>query len=151
MPLNDHFTRGVNKRFRWEGFHAHWTVNIVRRLNGTTLPAAYHAEPRVRLGTEVEIDIGTLEPRPRPVDRSNGGTSTSVAVYSPPEPADTLVADLSKEDVFEVQVFDDDTGEALVAAIELVSPGNKDRPQSRHVRLHRFRRRTNRFANRPAL
>jgi Protein of unknown function (DUF4058) len=39
---------------------------------------------------------------------------------------------LSQEDLFEVQVFDDELGEHLVAAVELISPGNKDRPQSRH-------------------
>lgn len=40
--------------------------------------------------------------------------------------------DLSQEDLFEVQVFDDARGENLVAAIELISPSNMDRPQNRH-------------------
>lgn len=34
--------------------------------------------------------------------------------------------------MFEVLVIDDDAGAELVAAIELVSPRNQDRPQSRH-------------------
>jgi hypothetical protein len=42
-----------------------------------------------------------------------------------------MEADLSQEDLFEVRVYDDKLGE-LVAAIELISPRNKDRWQSRH-------------------
>ena len=53
----------------------------------------------------------------------------AVAVYSPPMPALTLEANLSQEDLFEVQVYD---RVELVAAIELISPPNKDRPESRH-------------------
>jgi hypothetical protein len=36
-------------------------------------------------------------------------------------------------DIFEVQVFNTDAGPRLVAAIELVSPRNKDRPEARQA------------------
>ncbi len=36
-------------------------------------------------------------------------------------------------DVFEVRVFTDEEGLRLVAAVELISPSNKDRPGKRHV------------------
>ena len=128
MPLRDHFTETIPKRFRWEGFHSLWAATMVRRLNRGLLPPGYHAEPRVRLGTLAEIDVGTREERAAAVRGSSAGSNGGVAVYSPPAPVLTIETDLSEEDLFEVHVFD---GE-LVAAIELISPRNKDRPQSRH-------------------
>ena len=44
-----------------------------------------------------------------------------------------VAVDLPLQDVFEVRVYDDRRGRRLVAAIELVSPGNKDRPENRHA------------------
>jgi hypothetical protein len=131
MPLRDHFNDAIPQIFRWEGFHSLWAGTMVRRLNRGLLPAAYHAEPRVRLGTLVEIDLAALEQTSKSEPELPQGSNGTVAVYSPPQPALTLDADLSQDDLFEVQIFDDKRGE-LVAAIELVSPGNKDRPQSRH-------------------
>jgi hypothetical protein len=127
MPLRDHFNDKNPQLFRWEGFHSQWAGTMVRRLNRGLLPPDYHAEPRVRLGTIVEVDAGTLE---RPAELVDG-SGRSVAVYAPPRPALTVEVDLSQEDLFEIQVYDDTLGD-LVAAIELISPHNKDRPQSRH-------------------
>jgi hypothetical protein len=132
MPLRDHFSKDVVQRFRWEGFHALWASTMVRRLNRGWLPSSYLAVPRVRLGTQVEVDIGTLERHSEVEHGSSASTEAGVVVYSPPRPSLTLEADLSQQDIFEVQVYDDARGEHLVAAIELISPGNKDRPQTRH-------------------
>jgi hypothetical protein len=41
-------------------------------------------------------------------------------------------ADLSQEDLFEVEIFEDEPREHLVAAIELICPRNKDLSQGRH-------------------
>ncbi len=41
--------------------------------------------------------------------------------------------DWPNQDEYEVRVYDDRHGRRLVAAIELVSPGNKDRPESRRA------------------
>jgi hypothetical protein len=131
MPLRDHFSDKVPNPFNWEGFHSQWAATMVRRLNRGLLPVGYHAEPRVRLGTLAEVDVGTREERPAVVHGGPAGPNGGVAVYSPPAPVLTLEADLSQEDLFEVQVYDTKLGE-LVAAIELISPRNKDRPQSRH-------------------
>jgi hypothetical protein len=131
MPLRDHFNDKIPQPFRWEGFHSQWAGTMVRRLNRGLLPADFHAEPRVRLGTFVEIDAGALERPSELLRETPNGSEGGLAVYSPPRPALTLEADLSQEDLFEVQVYDDKLGE-LVAAIELISPRNKDRPQSRH-------------------
>jgi hypothetical protein len=132
MPLRDHFTETIPKQFRWEGFHSTWPVTMMRHLNRGLLPPGYHAEPRVRLGTLAEVDVGTREERTATMRGAPDGSRGGVAVYSPPAPVLTLETDLFQEDLFEVQVFDDELGENLVAAIELISPRNKDRPQSRH-------------------
>lgn len=60
MPLPDHFRPPFSKRASWEGFHAQWPGVIVRQLR-ERLPRGYRAEPRVRLGTAIEIDIGAIE------------------------------------------------------------------------------------------
>ena len=60
----------------------------------------------------------------------NGGVA--VAVWSA-EPAVVLAVetDLADFDEFEVRVYDTSDEQRLVAAIELISPGNKDRPAHR--------------------
>lgn len=42
-----------------------------------------------------------------------------------------VVSGHSEQDVYEVQVYDTERGRRFVAAIELVSPSNKDRPEAR--------------------
>lgn len=49
-------------------------------------------------------------------------------MWAPPKPIATAPLDFQDPDVFEVQVLNEDEGPRLVAAIELVSPANKDRP-----------------------
>lgn len=131
MPLRDHFSEESPQRFNWEGFHSQWAGTIVRHLNRNVLPEDYHAEPRVRLGTLAAIDVGTREVPDAGRREQAAELGGPVALYSPPTPALTFEADLSQEDLFEVQVLRGGAGE-LVAAIELISPGNKDRPESRH-------------------
>jgi hypothetical protein len=56
-----------------------------------------------------------------------------IAVWAPPHPPQTALLAATPADLFEVQVFTDEEGPQLVAAVELVSPANKDRPGDRHV------------------
>lgn len=106
---------------------------IVQRL-APLLPDEYVAEPRVHLGTNFEIDVCTFEPE-HPAARlpiqsgGNGGTAT--AIWAPPEPTLAVAADPTEQYAYEVLVFDESRTRQLVAAVELVSPGNKDRPASR--------------------
>jgi hypothetical protein len=44
-----------------------------------------------------------------------------------------IAVDFPAQDVFEVRVYDDERGQRLVAAVELVSPGNKDRAENRRA------------------
>ena len=55
----------------------------------------------------------------------------SVAVWAPPKPSLTVGADIADLDTIEIEVRNDEEGYRVVAAIELVSPANKDRPGHR--------------------
>ena len=134
MPLRDHFRPPVVEKSSWEGFHAVWPTVIVQHLR-SFLPPGYKAEPRVRLGTEMEIDIGALESRDDPsygvASQHNGGTGTATWTGGPA--ALDLETDLPEEYEYEIRIFDHQRRRELVAAIELVSPANKDRPQTREA------------------
>src|SRR5207302_8562537 len=60
-----------------------------------------------------------------------GGVAT--AVWAPPRPTLTVVTDLPTQDVYEVLVYDEQRHCRLVAAVEIVSPANKDRPEHRRA------------------
>ena len=60
MPLRDHFRPPVNRRSSWEAVHGGWPMVMVQHLV-RTLPDRYVAEPRVHLGAQVEVDVGTYE------------------------------------------------------------------------------------------
>ena len=123
MPLRDHFHLPLRGLCTWESFHSGWTNEIMRQLN-RTLPPGYAARPNVKLGVDVEADVGTLEQPGRAWAADNGGVAT--AVWAPPRPTLSVAVDFHHLDVFEVQVHREG-GLELVAAIELVSPRNKDR------------------------
>lgn len=126
MPLRDHFRPPVTKQRSWDSFHGMWPALIVQQLF-ELLPAGYVAAPTVQFGTNSEIDVSAFEQDDAVTYRTaaNGG----VATMSPPAP--TLDADLSDQDEFEVRIYDEEQGQRLVAAIEIVSPANKDRPAHR--------------------
>ncbi len=138
MPLRDHFLPPIWNRSSWEGFHGGWPMTIVQQLT-RILPADYTAEPRVHLGGYYEIDVVAFEQDDRrsngvPAWGSNaedGGLATST--YAPPEPTLVLDTDLNDQYQYEVLVFDQTRGRRLVAAIEIVSPANKDRPENRRA------------------
>src|SRR5204862_1483859 len=78
---------------------------------------------------QVEIDVCTFaEKTPAPNAESGG-----VALWAPPKPMAIAPVDFQDPDVFEVQVMSEEEGPRLVAAIELVSPANKDRPANRRM------------------
>ena len=57
----------------------------------------------------------------------------ATAVWAPARPTLTVHTDLPSEAEYEVRVFDSQRGCRLVAAVELVSPANKDRPEHRRA------------------
>lgn len=113
MPLRDHFRPPTSKAASWEALHGQWPAVLVQQLK-TRLPPGYVAAPRVHLGPFIEIDIAAAE---------RGLAAPSVAV-------ETEVPD---DDEYAVRVYDTELEHTLVAAIEIVSPGNKDRPDKRNA------------------
>lgn len=135
MPLRDHFRSPLDDQRHWEGFHATWPVMIVALLR-RKLPRRYFAEPRVHSGSSAEIDVATFENEGEGVPTAgegNGNGGVATAVWAPPRPTLTVTTDLPAQDVYEVQVYDEKRHFRLVAAVEIVSPANKDRPEHRRA------------------
>jgi hypothetical protein len=133
MPLRDHFHAPWTDENLWEGFHSAWANTLVRHLNESLLPERYRAVPQVHLGTTVETDVATFERLSANGSTSAGEGLASAAAWMPPEPAQTITVEFLDQDICEVRVFDEERGMRLVGAIEFVSPGNKDRPESRQA------------------
>jgi hypothetical protein len=133
MPLFDHFHPPLSEERHWEGFYSKWANVLVDELNETLLPSGYFAEPHVHMGARVEIDAATFEGESIPGRPTRDGATAVMPVrtWAPPEP--TLVMPAAFPDTFEVRVIDTEAGSRLAAAIELVSPANKDRPEHRRA------------------
>ncbi len=127
MPLRDHFRSPVNDTHSWDEVHGQWPGEIVRDLT-KILPAGFRAAPKVHLGSPFEVDISTYDLDSRDPDApiEAGGTATQTAL----SPTFTVEAALSDQDEYEVRIYDAERGRTLVAAIEIVSPSNKDRPEA---------------------
>ena len=107
MPLLDHHHPPLSERRHWEAFYASWVATMTDALN-RSLPSDYFAEIRVRARQRIQSDEIAL-----PV-----ADLTQPAAF-PPE--------------FGVHIYETSGGPTLVAAIELVSPGNKDRDETRRA------------------
>jgi len=129
MPLRDHFHLPLRGLCTWESFHSGWANEIMRQLN-KTLPAGYVARPNVKLGVDVNADVGALEQPGQHSIENGGGVAT--AVWAPATPTLSVAVDIHHLDIFEVQVHREG-GLEMVAAIELVSPRNKDRQTARRL------------------
>jgi hypothetical protein len=135
MPLRDHFHPPLDNQSSWEELHGQWPAMIVMALN-RLLPARYVAAPRVHLGAFAEIDVSAYEteetdPLAPATGADQGGVAT--AVWTPTRPTFGVVTDLPDQDEYEVRVYDTKRNRRLVAAIEIVSPANKDRPEHRRA------------------
>ena len=87
------------------------------------LPQRCFAEANAQFG--IEIDVVTWQ------EPGGKGNAAGIAgTWTPPAPAQTLAFPLTG-DVVEVLIYDTQAGPTLIGAIELVSPSNKDRPESR--------------------
>jgi hypothetical protein len=121
MPLRDHFHGWLKRELQWHSFHSAWATTIAYALN-PQLPEGFRALPNVQ--TSIEIDVATFgnarppSPNsPRPEEwQPSGGTLT-------------VPFDLA-EQAAEVLIHAYRDGRYLAAAIELVSEGNKDRPEA---------------------
>jgi hypothetical protein len=133
MPLLDHFHPPVELRYPWESFHSSWATRLADALNEDWLPPEFIAAEHTHAGAHLEIDVATFQ---QSSDRSaaelNGITVATAAprIYTPPAPAQIMPAVFP--DNFEVRIYAAG-GFTLVAAVELISPGNKDRPEERRA------------------
>lgn len=130
MPLRDHFRPPLNQHSSWEEVHGGWPMVIVQQL-GQLLPPQYVAAPRVHLGSQAEIDIAAYDRGDRTADYSSSVGGLATAAWAPAKPTFEFETELADFDEYEVRIYDTQRGRHLVAAIELICPANKDRPESR--------------------
>src|SRR6201988_1714043 len=132
MPLRDHFRGPGSKMFRWETVHLTWPTMIVAKL-GQRLPPEFIAAPGAHQGSSVAVDVAAYE---RDVPRCSAASAngSEAEPWAPGEPSIAVAAALPAADEDEVCVYDDtDAQRQLVAAVELVSPANKDLPHHRRA------------------
>jgi|SRR5579859_6142608 len=130
MPLLDHFNPPLFPARHWESFHSQWASAIANLLNQRVLPKSYFAEMQVHIGSRVEVDVAALEHIGRHEEVNVGGVAVmQPRVWAPPVAAMSMPAIFP--DSIEVLVYDMESGYTLVGAVELVSPGNKDRDEAR--------------------
>ncbi len=131
MPLLDHFHPPLSERRPWESFHATWASALADALNERVLPPGYIALEQVHAGPAIEIDVATTTD---PAAGANGGGGTATLPRTVWLPA---TAPLVLPAVFPpgctVEILSTEGGRTLVAALELVSPGNKDRAATRSL------------------
>lgn len=122
--LLDHFHPPFSERFGWKSFHTQWAAVITADLN-EKLPPGWRAAGEAEFG--IEIDVGVVDDR----EATDGGQPEyPVLSWQPQQPTLTIPFTLST-DIVEIRVLNTSYGPELVGAIELVSPANKDRPETR--------------------
>jgi hypothetical protein len=135
VQLLDHFHPPLSMVRHWESFHARWAAAIADVLNDELLPAEYFAEVQVHVGSRIEVDVGTFADESARVEHTQRSGMTAVTLaarpWAPTAPAMKMPAVFP--DSLEVLVFSTEAGPTLVAAIALISPGNKDRQEHRRA------------------
>ena len=125
MPLHDWTDRGG-----WEGVHHLWITELLRWVK-PRLPSGYRvyigSAPTVAIGAPAEKpDVSVRQWPEAPAPASTGGAVPPLPIDEPDEEVAVAVLDP------ETSLFVAAHGR-LVAALELVSPRNKDRPVARGV------------------
>jgi hypothetical protein len=129
MPLRDHFHPPVETIASWEEVHGLWPGIIAMRLNAI-LPPRYRCGLKVHLGTLVEVDVANFE-RDATTAAHDDATNGIGGSWESETPTLLLETEELTPAEYEVRVYDLTRAQRLVAVVELVSPSNKDRSQSR--------------------
>lgn len=132
MPLRDHFHPPISRTFSWEGFYGTWPGMLVGRVRGM-LPAGLIAEPRVRMGQYFELESGACKRGHLTSNASMVAQSTAMIPQTIAEPTVSADIDIGDQHEYEVLIYDIEREKRLVAAVEFVSPGNKDRAEHRQA------------------
>lgn len=130
MPLLDHFHPPLSRTHPWRGFHGAWAAAMARLLNGGVLPPGYYAVPFLDRDGPVEIDVAAL--REFEVAGSAGAPGEH-QLWTPAAPGLAVAVEWPSVDDVRVEVFTDDGDPRVAAAVELISPRNKDRPRAREA------------------
>lgn len=120
MPLLDHFHPPLSLRRHWHSFHNAWATYLSADLN-RHLPPGYFAEANVQFG--IEIDVAAFE------ESASTGSN-----WVPSLPVATIAYPVMTDHI-EVLIYLQEGGPKLAAAVELISPSNKDRPAQQDVFL----------------
>jgi len=127
MPIHD-WTRV--KAGTYHNFHQLWTSTLTNRLNAGLLPSGFFAMAEQIIGRP-ETDVVTLQTcsRPKPPRDANGGV-----VVAPARPKTRFVLPIPRDQERYAGkanriAIHHELGD-VVAVIEIVSPGNKDRKHS---------------------
>ncbi len=131
MPLLDHFHPPLSERRPWESFHTTWASTFADILNREVLPPGYIALEQVHGGAAVEIDVGTFCEDGASGPETGGIATTTRTVWTPATAPLILPAAFPPSAT--VEILATDSGQTLVAAIELASPANKDRAVKRRL------------------
>jgi hypothetical protein len=125
MPLRDHFRPPLTPFHSWDELHGYWPAIMCQQLFHR-LPPGYLAAPAIHLGGSFEVDVAAMHPGRTPPPVSGRATTLTT-----PRPTLTAEAEFLAADEYEVRVYDARKSRRLVAAVKLVSPSNKDRPDTR--------------------
>ena len=129
MPLRDHFRPPMSNLASWEEVHGAWPGVIAFRLNDL-LPPEFRSGVKIHLGSLVEVDVGAFE-RENAGTSHNGSDVGAAIAWQAAAPTLLLDTDELTPPEYEVRVYDVSESRRLVAAVEIVSPCNKDRASAR--------------------
>ena len=131
MPLRDHFHPPLSRARPWESFHTTWASTLADYLNREILSAGFIALEQVHAGPGVEIDVANYSDSPNPSASAGGTATVPRTVWTPATSPLAMPASFPPSCTVEIQSTEG--ARSLVAAIELVSPANKDRPERRRL------------------
>lgn len=124
MPLRDHFRGWLYQETEWHSFHNGWAMVMAEDLNAR-LPEGFRASPNVQKAIEIDVAaFGGVH--------STTGATARVEEWQPSAGVATFPFELAAERAG-VLIHGARDGRYLAAAIELVSEGNKDRPEAREA------------------
>src|SRR5262245_21692767 len=119
MPLLDHFHPPLSRTHPWRGFHGAWAAAMARLLNAGVLPPGYYAVPFLDRDGPFVIDES----------EAPGGVQPRTTLV----PGQAVAVEWPGTDGVRLEVLADEGGPRLAAAVELVSPRNKDRARAREA------------------
>jgi hypothetical protein len=105
-------------------FHLGWMAALRQSLNGSLLPEGYYALVEQHAGTRIPDVLALHAPSPGSLKPSNGTGSVALAA-----PRMTRMS-LGPKGQRRTLTIRHVSGHHVVALIEIVSPGNKDRPKN---------------------